>query len=1053
MSLNEDTIEQAAIDWFGQLGYSFLSGPEIAPGEVQEERSSFGDVILVERLRTAVEGLNPNLSEDALDDAIKQVLRTDSPSLVACNRRFHKLLTDGVPVEYRNEEGEIKGTQARLIDWEKTENNDWLVVNQFTVVEDGNNRRPDLVVFVNGMPLAVFELKSLADEAATIDGAYKQLGTYKKEITSLFNYNELLVISDGQRARIGSLTAGLEWFKPWPTIEDEKPFGSIVGQVRDKSVGYAKAAKLELEVLIHGVFEKSRFLQVVRNFVLFEDDPDSDQVFKILAGYHQFHAARKALVSTIDATREQGSRQGGVVWHTQGSGKSFTMLFFAGLIVLDSNMDNPTIVVLTDRNDLDDQLFGQFQRCSELLRQTPVQADSVDNLRELLKVNSGGVVFTTVHKFAEADGKFPLLSDRSNVVVMADEAHRSQYGFYARQKKDAQTGEVSIAYGFARNIRDAMPNATFIGFTGTPVELNDKNTRAVFGDYVSIYDIQRAVDDKATVPIFYESRIIKMTFDDKKFGKIDDAFEEITEEEESDTKDRLKTKWAALEAMVGDDDRIELLAQDLVSHFGKRLEVMNGKGMIVCMSRRIAVDLYNALIKIRGDWHDEDDEKGFLKIIMTGSAADGPDWQQHIRTKDRRKKLATRFKDAQSDFRLVIVRDMWLTGFDAPSLHTMYIDKPMQGHGLMQAIARVNRVYKEKPGGLVVDYLGIGDSLKKALRTYTESGGSGQTTIDTAEAVAALQKHYEQCCDMLHGFDWSKWESGSPAEQATLPVTAQEHILAQEDGKARWMSIVGNLSSAYALCPTNEYAVKIREDVAFFQVIRTMFRKYSSSGVSKTAMEDALRDLVSRAVLTADDEVIDVYKAAGVDRPEISILSDDFLDEVRALPYKNVAVELLRKLLEDEIKVRRKRNVVKSRAFSEMLQSALNNYHNRAIDTVEIIEEMIKLANDIKAADERGEAMGLDVNEECFYDALANSENAVEVMGNDQLKVIATELVMKVRENVSIDWTLRESARARIRVIVKRILKKHGYPPDLAAEATKLVLEQAEVLSAAWTET
>ena len=1067
MKFNEDTIEQAAIDWLGQLGYAYVHGPDIAPGEHGAKRSSYSDVVLIDRLESAVRRLNPDLPDEASADAVKQVLRTDSPSLIAANRQFHKMLTDGVTVEYRTGEGSIKGDQAWLIDWNDPANNDWLVVNQFTVVEDGRNRRPDLIVFVNGLPLVIFELKNPGDEDATIDNAYLQLETYTKELPSLFKYNELRIISDGLRARIGSLTAGLEWFKPWPTIHDDKPINSVAGSVHERKAGYLAGSKssgtdtkqdsaqlplaiLELEVLIRGVFEQNRFLQLVRNFILFEEDSDSDRINKILAGYHQFHAALDARKTTAAATKPNGSRQGGVVWHTQGSGKSFTMLFFAGLCIAHPEMDNPTIVVLTDRNDLDDQLFGQFQRCSQILRQTPVQAESVDNLRELLAVASGGVVFTTVHKFAEAEGQFPELTARENVVVIADEAHRSQYGFYARQKKDKDTGEISTAYGFARNIRDALPNATFVGFTGTPIEMNDKNTQAVFGNYVSVYDIQRAVDDKATVPIYYESRVIKMSFDEKLLNKIDGDFDDITEAEETETKDKLKTKWAAMEAMVGDDDRIKLMAADLVAHFEKRIESMNGKGMIVCMSRRICVDLYTELVRLRPEWHRDKDEEGTLKVIMTGSAADGPDWQQHIRTKERRKALASHYKEASSPFKLVIVRDMWLTGFDAPSMHTMYIDKPMQGHGLMQAIARVNRVYKEKPGGLVVDYLGIGDALKKALRTYTQSGGTGKTTIDAAEAVAALQKHHEQCCDMLHGFDWSKWETGTPAERATLPVAAQEHILDQDDGKPRWLTHVSNLSSAFALCPTDAYAKSIREDVAFFQIIRTMFRKYGPSGNSASMMEDALRDLVSRAVITADDEVIDVYKAAGIDRPEISILSETFLEEVRALPYQNVAVELLKKLLGDEIKIRRKRNVVKSRAFSEMLQETLNKYHNRAIDTQEIIDEMIRLAKDLKAADVRGEQLGLNLDEECFYDALANSADAQEVMGDDQLKVIATELVMKVRENVTIDWTLRENARARIRVIVKRILKKHGYPPNLSDAATQLVLEQAEALSAEW---
>jgi type I restriction enzyme R subunit len=722
------------------------------------------------------------------------------------------------------------------------------------------------------------------------------------------------------------------------------------------------------------------------------------------------------------------------------------MLFYAGQVIVNSEMNNPTLVVLTDRNDLDDQLFGQFQRCSEILRQKPIQAESVEHLRELLQVASGGVIFTTVHKFAEDEGQFPLLTDRKNVVVMADEAHRSQYGFTAKQ--DKETGKVS--YGFARNIRDGLPNASFIGYTGTPIELRDANTRAVFGDYVSVYDIQRAVEDKATVPIYYENRVIKMKLAEKPLETLDEDFEDVTEDVELSKREKLKSKWAALEAMVGDDDRLEIMAKDLVEHFETRMEAMDGKGMIVCMSRRICVDLYNEIIKLRPDWHSEDDQQGFIKVIMTGSASDGAEWQQHIRTKDRRKTLASHFKDAKSPFKLVIVRDMWLTGFDAPSMHTMYLDKPMKGHGLMQAIARVNRVFKEKPGGLVVDYLGIGDSLKAALKTYTDSGGSGNTTIDTADAVAALQKQYEVCCDMLHGIDWSEWATASPADRMTLPVVAQEHILQEKDGRERWLAHVSSLSQAFALCPTEPFALKIRDDVAFFQVIATMFRKYSESGKSKSELDYAVRQLVSKAVVTTDDGVIDVFTAAGMKKPDISVLSEQFLDEVRRLPHKNVAVQLLKKLLNDEIKVRKARNVVQAKSFSDMLQKTLNSYHNRAIETHEIIEELIKLSKELQEAGLRADELGLNDDEVAFYDALAENASAMDAMGDDKLKVIAAELVQQVRKNVSIDWTLRESARARIRVMVRRILNKHGYPPDLRAEATKLVLEQAAVLCEGW---
>uniref|UniRef100_UPI0013DC5D6F type I restriction endonuclease subunit R n=1 Tax=Candidatus Laterigemmans baculatus TaxID=2770505 RepID=UPI0013DC5D6F len=1068
LAFNETTVEQAALDWLAELGYSTASGPELAPDGDSPERDSFGDVVLAGRLREAIDRLNPDVPAEARDEALRNVLRIDAPTLIAANRRFHAMLRDGVEVEYRRDDGSIAGDRVRLLNCDSPAANDFLAVNQFTVQESGHTRRPDVVVFVNGLPIAVLELKSAADQEATIDDAFKQLGTYEAQIPSLFHYNELLVVSDGHKAQIGSLTAGREWFKPWRTVEEERPV----------------KGKTELEILIRGALAPERLLPLVQNFVLFEDDTDSDRVHKILAGYHQFHAAQAAIESTVAASRPGGDHRGGVVWHTQGSGKSFTMLFYAGLVVADPRMNNPTLVVLTDRNDLDDQLFGQFQRCYEILRQKPVQADSIEHLRELLQVASGGVVFTTVHKFAETSGKFPTLTERSNVVVIADEAHRSQYGFRARRdKKDPE----KISYGFARNIRDALPNASFIGFTGTPIEQSDKNTRAVFGDYISVYDIQRAVEDKATVPIYYESRVIKLALEDKAVSGIDDDFEAITEEEESETREKLKSRWAALESMVGDDDRIRVLARDVVEHFEKRLESLDGKGMIVCMSRRICVELYDEIIRLRPEWagkpqpdgklaqdgalaqvaespeartyrftksaaseRDIDDDQGFVKVIMTGSASDGAEWQKHIRTKQRRRALATQFKDPSSPFRLVIVRDMWLTGFDAPSLHTMYVDKPMQGHGLMQAIARVNRVFREKPGGLVVDYLGIGDALQKALRTYTESGGKGQTTVDTREAVEALQKHYELCCDMLHGFDWSRWTSGRAGDRLSLMVAAQDFLLEQEEGRQRWIAHVDNLSRAFALCPTSEYAHEIREDVAFFQIVRTAFRKYSPSGKSESELDHAVRQLVSKAVVTASDEVIDVFAAAGMERPDVSILSDEFLEEVRSLPYKNVAAELLKKLLSDEVKFQAKRNVTQSRSFSEMLKQVLTAYHNRSISTVELIDDLIKMAKSLQAAQRRGEELGLSDDEICFYDALAQNESAMEAMGSDELKVIATELVQTVRRSVTIDWTERESARARIRVLVRRILRKHGYPPDLQAEATKEVLEQAAVLCEGW---
>lgn len=1039
MSLNESIVEDAALEWFGELGYAIGHGPHLAPGEPAAERDSFGEVVLVERLRSAIRRLNPAIPEEARGEALRKVLRVGTPALVQTNRAFHRMLRDGVPVEYHRPDGSIAGDHVRLVDFDDVRANDWLAVNQFTVIEGQHNRRPDIVVFVNGLPLGLIELKNAADEDADIWAAYRQLQTYKLEIPSLLHYNATLIVSDGLQARMGSLTANQEWFKVWRTVD-----------------GGAEAPKseLELEVLVQGVFERRRFLDLLLHFIVFEDDPDSGAMYKIIAGYHQFHAVNAALEETVRASgmtalegcvKEEkgafwtsrmhggktGDRRAGVVWHTQGSGKSFSMLFYAARVIRHPAMQNPTLVVLTDRNDLDDQLFGQFQRCADILGQTPIQAEDRAHLRQLLNRASGGVVFTTIHKFMPETGEpMPELSPRRNIVVIADEAHRSQY---------------DLVDGLARHLRDALPHASFIGFTGTPIEKTDANTRAVFGDYISIYDIQRAVADKATVPIYYESRISKLSLNAAAMPKLDAEFEEITEGEEPTRKEKLKSKWAALEALVGDPKRIALIAGDLVSHLEKRLEAMDGKAMIVCMSRRICVDLYDALIRLRPEW-----EADTLKVVMTGSADDGHEWQKHIGNKQKRRELAKRFKDSNDPFKIVIVRDMWLTGFDAPCLHTMYADKPMQGHGLMQAIARVNRVFRDKPGGLVVDYLGLADQLKKAMATYTESGGQGNPTFDTAQAIAVMLEKHGIACDMLHGFKWGKWTTGTPTERLKLLPAGQEHILEQDDGKQRWVQVVTELSRAFALCAASEEATAIRDDVSFFQTLQAALNKQSSSNRKPPEQIDAaIRQLVSKAI-TTEGQVIDVFTAAGLSKPDISILSDQFLAEVRGLQHKNVAAELLEKLLKDELKVRSKRNLVQSQVFSEKLKKTLNAYHNRAISTMEVIEELIKLAKDLDAATKRGENMGLTEDEIAFYDALAANESAVVAMGDDKLKVIAAELITKVRQSVTIDWTLRESARAKIKVMVKRILNKYGYPPDLQEDAVKTVLAQAELLCADW---
>jgi type I restriction enzyme R subunit len=1052
MSLNESVVEDAAISWFAQIGYTVGHGPHLAPGEPGAERSSFADVILKGRLQDAIHRLNPSIPQEAQEDALRKVLRLEATTLDGSNRVFHKMLRDGVEVEYQRPDGSIAGDHVRLVDFSDPAANDWFVVNQFTVIESQHNRRPDVVVFLNGLPLAIIELKNAADADATIWSAYSQLQTYKKEIPSLFKYNELLIVSDGRYARIGSLTANQEWFKVWRTIDGE---------------GDAPRASLELEVLIRGVFDKRRFLDLLQHFIVFEEDTDSDRLHKIIAGYHQFHAVNGAIEETVRASGmtkdletaelpigeywagrmhggKPGDRRAGVVWHTQGSGKSFSMLFYAARVVRHSAMQNPTLVVLTDRNDLDDQLFGQFQRCHELLNQMPVQAKDREDLRELLKVASGGVIFTTIQKFMPDKGEsMPSLSDRRNIVVIADEAHRSQY---------------DLIDGLARNLRDALPNASFIGFTGTPIEQTDANTRAIFGDYISIYDIQRAVADGSTVPIYYESRIAKLGLNVAALPRLDQEFDEITEGEEQTSREKLKSKWAALEALVGDPKRIKLIAADLVEHFEKRQETNIGKAMVVCMSRRICVDLHNAIIALRPEWASADGDGAeaessktcVVKIVMTGSAEDGPDWQPHIRNKEKRRTLATRFKDAKDPFRIVIVRDMWLTGFDAPCLHTMYADKPMRGHGLMQAIARVNRVFRDKPGGLIVDYLGLADQLRDALATYTDSGGTGSPSIDMAQAIAVLLEKYQVACDILHGFDWSLWTTGTGTQKLSLIPAAQEHVLEQEDGKKRFIQVTTELSRAFALCAASDEATAIRDDVAFLQTVQAALNKQSSgSRKSPEDLDAAVRQLVSKAVV-ADGQIIDVFTAAGLKKPDLSILSDQFLAEVRGLKHKNVAAELLEKLLNDEIKVQSRRNLVQSQLFSDKLKKTLNAYHNRAIATHEVIEELIRLAKEMDAATKRGEELGLTDDEIAFYDALATNESAINAMGDDKLKVIAAELIKMVRKSVTIDWNLRDGARAKIRVIVKRILNKWGYPPDLQEEAVKTVLQQAELLCADW---
>ncbi|MBN7761537.1 type I restriction endonuclease subunit R [Nitratireductor aquibiodomus] len=1041
MGITEDTVEQAALGIFTDLGYTYADASQIAPDGSAPERGAYGDVILAERLSAAVERLNPNIPAEACADAIKQLSISETPSLVEENRRIHRLLTEGVDIEFAAGNGEIKGDKVWLIDFDNVDNNDWLVTNQFTVVEGRHNRRPDIVVFVNGLPLGVVELKNAGAENAHIGGAFNQLQTYKAQIPSLFRTNAVLVASDGMLARIGSLTADEERFMPWRTItgadDDFTPHGPR-----------------EMETLLRGVFDKSRFLALLRDFIVFGDKGAGP--LKIIAGYHQFHGARKALAAAIEAARPEGDRKIGVIWHTQGSGKSLLMAFFGGLIVRSRELENPTLVVLTDRNDLDDQLFSTFGLCRDLIRQTPEQTGSRDDLRQLLNRASGGVIFTTVQKFSPEAGEenFSELTARRNVIVMADEAHRSQYGFDA--KLDRTTGQ--RRYGYAHYIRQAMPNASFIGFTGTPIEADDVNTPAIFGEYIDVYDISRAVEDGATVPIFYESRLARIELDEDEKPRIDAEIEAILEDDEATEQEKQKAKWTAVERLVGAEKRLSLIAADLVEHLEARITGMNGKAMAVCMSRRICVDLYNQIIKLRPDWHSEDDDKGAIKIVMTGSAADPLAWQLHIGNKKRRDDLAKRMRDPDDPLKLVIVRDMWLTGFDAPCMHTMYIDKPMRGHGLMQAIARVNRVFRDKPGGLIVDYIGIAQNLKNALGQYTKSD-QDKTGIDEEEAVAVLMEKYEVVRGMFHGHDYNLGITGQPQQRLTALADAidwilkwQEHEAARtekvEDKKKvhrRYQDAVLELSKAYALASASDAARAIRDEVGFFQAVRAALVKTTGTAkMSDQAKSLAVEQLLNQAVANA--EIVDILKAAGIQSPDLSILSDEFLAEIQQMDKKNLALEALKKLLNGEIRSRSRTNVVETKSFSRRLEEAVARYHANAISTVEMIQELIALARDIKASAARGEEHGLSPEELAFYDALAENESAVEAMGSEQLRVIATELVQQMRGSATVDWQHKVSARARMRVLVKRILKKYGYPPDLEQEAVQTVLAQAEVM-------
>ena len=1056
--LSEAAVEQALLDQLRGLGYSVESEEMIGPDGLRPERENHGDVVLKRRFEDAVARLNPTIPEDARHEAVRKVMQSELPSLLEENRRIHRLLTEGVDVEYYAADGTLTAGKVALIDFDSPHNNDWLAVSQFVVIHGQYSRRPDVVVFVNGLPLAVIELKAPGSESATLVGAYNQLQTYKQQIPQLFHTNALLVTSDGIAARVGSLSANLERFMPWRTTDG-----------RD----VAAKGEPELSTVIEGVFEHGRLLALLRDFTVFGETGSG--LAKIIACYHQFHAVRHAVDSTLRAaalglwqaedpadyglpsvaTQKPGDKRAGVIWHTQGSGKSLLMAFYAGQLVKHPGMANPTLLVLTDRNDLDDQLFATFSMCRDLIRQTPVQADSREDLQKLLNRASGGVIFTTLQKFGEVSEP---LTERRNVVVIADEAHRSQYGF--RAKLDSKTGDIS--YGFAKYMRDALPNASFIGFTGTPIEADDVNTPAVFGNYIDVYDISRAVEDGATVPIYYESRLARIELDEEEKPKIDTEVDELTEDASETEQEKLKKKWSTVEALVGSDKRLALVARDIVEHFEHRVAALDGKAMVVCMSRRICVKLYEAIIKLRPEWHSDDDNAGAVKIVMTGAASDPQEWQPHIGNKARRDLLAKRARDPKDPLKLVIVRDMWLTGFDAPCMHTMYVDKPMKGHGLMQAIARVNRVFRDKPAGLIVDYIGIAQNLKSALQQYSNSDKEN-TGVDEAQAIAVMLEKYEVVRDMYHGFDYLTALNGTPQQRLVMMAGAIEWILdlqqtlaareTSEQGKKeahrRYQDAVLALSKAYALASASDEAKAIREEVGFFQAIREALVKSSTgSGVNQQERELAIQQIVSRAVVST--EIVDILAAAGISSPDISILSDEFLAEVQQMEKKNLALEALRKLLNDGIRSRSKANVVETKAFSQRLEDAVARYHANAITTAEVLAELIKLAKDLRAARQRGEEAGLSDEEIAFYDALAENDSAVQMMGNDQLKVIAHELLTSLRENVTVDWARRDSARARMRVLVKRILRKYGYPPDLRDAAVQTVLRQAEALSASW---
>ncbi|HNG35944.1 MAG TPA: type I restriction endonuclease subunit R [Nitrosomonas sp.] len=1067
--LTESAIETLAIQLFEQLGYSAIHAPDISPDGDHPERTRYDEVLLTGRLTSALNRINPGMTDAVLHAALKEVERIHSPELLNNNETFHRLLTEGVKVSTQHE-GNERGEIVWLIDFDTPDHNEFVVASQFTVIENNQNKRPDLVVFVNGIPLVVIELKNAADENATLQSAFKQISTYKQAIPGLFTYNALLVISDGLEAKAGSLSAGFSRFMTWKILDD------VDGMV---GANNHLPQRVELETLIKGMLNKKTLLDLVRHFVVFEktkkEDPQTGVIsistVKKIAAYHQYYAVNAAVASTLraadmstaskvmqnptsyglpDVTQQpKGDRKAGVVWHTQGSGKSLSMVFYTGKIVLALN--NPTIVVITDRNDLDDQLFDTFAACKQLLRQEPRQVENRQQLKALLRVASGGVIFTTIQKFQPEEGNvYEELSDRGNIVVIADEAHRTQYGFSAKTVDDKNAdGKVigkKVVYGFAKYLRDALPNATYLGFTGTPIEKTDVNTPAVFGHYVDIYDIAQAVEDGATVRIYYESRLAKVALSEEGRKLIKELDDELDQDELTDTQ-KAKAKWTQMEALIGSERRIQNIAQDLISHFEARQEVFAGKGMMVCMSRRIVADLYREIIKLRPAWHSDDLNKGVIKVVMTAASSDGPIMAQHHTTKQQRKLLAERMKDNNDELKLVIVRDMWLTGFDAPSMHTLYIDKPMKGHNLMQAIARVNRVYGDKPGGLVVDYLGIASDLKEALSFYSDAGGKGDPALMQEQAVQLMLEKLEVVSAMYHGFAYEDYFVADTAKKLVLILAAEDHILGLDDGKKRYINEVTALSLAFAIAIPHEQALAVKDEVAFFQAVKARLSKFDSTGSGKTdeTIETTIRQVIDRALVS--EQVIDIFDAAGLKKPDISILSEDFLAELKDYQHQHVALEVLKKLLNDELKVRAKTNLMQSRSLMEMLENAIKKYHNKILTAAEVIEELIKISKEIVASDKEAEKLHLSHYEYAFYTAVASNNSARELMQNDQLRELAIVLTQRVRQNASIDWTIKESVKAKLKVIVKRTLRQFGYPPDMQLLATEMVLKQAEMIA------